>query len=66
MANEFILKPWHGYETKTEFEQMVHKQWPLDTGQIYTTIDRLVRDMLAEPVDGEDQDRKPYKITARA
>lgn len=58
-------KPRHGYEIKTEFEQMVHKQWPLNTGQIYTTIDRLVRDLLVEPVDGDDQDRKPYKITAK-
>ncbi|WP_419873035.1 PadR family transcriptional regulator [Candidatus Pristimantibacillus sp. PTI5] len=56
-------KPRHGYEIKTEFEQMVHKQWPLNTGQIYTTLDRLVRDLLAEPLEGEGQDRKPYKIT---
>ncbi|MUT64876.1 PadR family transcriptional regulator [Paenibacillus sp. NEAU-GSW1] len=55
-------KPRHGYEIKTEFEQMVHKQWPLNTGQIYTTIDRLVRDKFVEPLEGEDQDRKQYMI----
>ncbi|WP_054028083.1 hypothetical protein [Bacillus sp. FJAT-28004] len=30
-----------------------------------TTIDRLVHDMLAEPVEGEEQDRKPNKITLK-
>jgi len=58
-----FVKPRHGYELKTEFEQMVHKQWPLNAGQIYTTIDRLVRDRLVEPLGEDDQERKSYDIT---
>lgn len=57
------MKPRHGYEIKTEFEQMVRKLWPLNTGQIYTTLERLVRDKFVEPLDGEDRDRKQYAIT---
>lgn len=58
-------KPRHGYEIKIGFEQMVHKQWPLNTGQIYTTLDRLVRDQLVEPLGEDQQDRKQYIITER-
>lgn len=55
----------HGYEIKTEFEQMAHKQWPLNAGQIYTTLDRLVRDRLVEPAGEDDHERKQYRLTTQ-
>jgi len=56
-------KPRHGYEIKTGFEQMVHRQWPLNSGQVYTTLERLVRDGLVEPLGEDERDRKQYQIT---
>ncbi|SEM92534.1 PadR family transcriptional regulator [Lihuaxuella thermophila] len=56
-------KPRHGYEIKTGFEQMVHQQWPLNSGQVYTTLERLVRDRLVEPLGEDVRDRKQYRIT---
>lgn len=57
-------KSRHGYEIKIGFEHMMHKQWPLNAGQIYTTLDRLVRDGLVEPGGEDDLERKQYVITA--
>ncbi|OYD09599.1 PadR family transcriptional regulator [Paludifilum halophilum] len=53
----------HGYEIKTKFESMVHGQWPLNTGQVYTTLDRLTRDGLVKPLTEESRDRKEYRLT---
>ncbi|SMO94567.1 PadR family transcriptional regulator [Melghirimyces algeriensis] len=53
----------HGYDIKTQFESMVHGQWPLNAGQVYTTLDRLTRDGLVEPLAEGDRDRKEYRIT---
>ncbi|PTM58817.1 PadR family transcriptional regulator [Desmospora activa] len=54
----------HGYEIKTKFESMVHGQWPLNTGQVYTTLDRLTRDGLVEPLkEGGSRERREYRLT---
>jgi DNA-binding PadR family transcriptional regulator len=58
-----LEKPRHGYEIKIGFEQMLLRQWPLNTGQVYTTLERLVRDGLVKPLDDEAGERKPYIIT---
>ena len=55
--------PMHGYGLKTEFEAATGDVWPLNVGQVYTTLGRLERDGLvtAEPdTDGQ----KVYEITA--
>ena len=39
-------KPCHGYEIKNEFDQRTNHTWPLNIGQVYTTLDRLERDGL--------------------
>lgn len=36
--------PRHGYQLKTEFESATGGVWPLNVGQVYTTLDRLERD----------------------
>jgi DNA-binding PadR family transcriptional regulator len=38
----------HGYELKTAFEELLGGTWPLNIGQIYTTLARLEQDGLVE------------------
>src|SRR5699024_5952741 len=56
-------KPRHGYELKTGFEELVQGMWPLNAGQVYTTLDRLERDNLVESLGHDQKDRKQYTIT---
>jgi DNA-binding PadR family transcriptional regulator len=42
--------PRHGYELKTEFESVTGHVWPLNVGQVYTTLDRLERDGFVRPL----------------
>jgi DNA-binding PadR family transcriptional regulator len=53
--------PRHGYQLKSEFEAATGGVWPLNIGQVYTTLDRLERDGLVEH-DG-DVARKVYRLT---
>jgi DNA-binding PadR family transcriptional regulator len=54
--------PSHGYQLKTSFESTTGGAWPLNVGQVYTTLDRLARDGLVD-VD-ETDGQKRYTITA--
>lgn len=56
----------HGYQLKADFEARTAGTWPLNTGQIYTTLDRLVRDGYVEALDvtdATDARRRPYRLT---
>ena len=54
--------PMHGYGLKTEFESATGDIWPLNVGQVYTTLGRLERDGLVTA--GTDADgQKVYEIT---
>lgn len=53
----------YGYQLKTEFERRTASTWPLNIGQVYTTLDRLVRDGLATPGDRDADGRAHYAIT---
>jgi DNA-binding PadR family transcriptional regulator len=54
--------PMHGYGLKTEFEAATGDVWPLNVGQVYTTLGRLERDGLVTA--GADADgQKVYQIT---
>jgi len=53
--------PRHGYQLKTEFETVTGGVWPLNVGQVYTTLDRLGRDGLVD-VDGHEG-QKTYRLT---
>jgi DNA-binding PadR family transcriptional regulator len=53
--------PRHGYQLKSEFEAATGGVWPLNVGQVYTTLDRLERDGLIDH-DG-DEARKTYRLT---
>jgi DNA-binding PadR family transcriptional regulator len=56
--------PSHGYQLRTEFDAATGATWPLNVGQVYTTLDRLERDGLVAqdgPPDGDG--RIAYRIT---
>ena len=39
----------------SEFEARTGEVWPLNVGQVYTTLQRLERDGLVESDDGDDE-----------
>ena len=48
-------EPQHGYHLKAEFERRTGGTWPLNIGQVYTTLQRLERDGLVRAqAPGED------------
>jgi DNA-binding PadR family transcriptional regulator len=54
-------EPRTGYRLKTGFEAATGKVWPINVGQIYTTLDRLTRDGLVKrSIDGG---QKAYRLT---
>jgi DNA-binding PadR family transcriptional regulator len=56
--------PMHGYQLRGEFETATGATWPLNVGQVYTTLGRLERDALVTPDAGADADGKvTYRIT---
>jgi DNA-binding PadR family transcriptional regulator len=59
-------KPKYGLRLQTEFEARTGEVWPLNVGQVYTTLRRLERDGLVEADAGEDRSQKQrrYRITA--
>jgi DNA-binding PadR family transcriptional regulator len=40
--------PKYGFQLAQEFEAGTGEMWPLNTGQVYTTLQRLERDDLVE------------------
>ncbi|MGG4341052.1 PadR family transcriptional regulator [Paenibacillus lautus] len=54
----------HGYELKVEIEALLGSKGKINPGQIYTTLDRLIRDQHVSFVRIDDQDRKLYQINA--
>jgi DNA-binding PadR family transcriptional regulator len=54
--------PSHGYQLKTAFEAATGGTWPLNVGQVYTTLDRLQRDGFVTATEADGQ--KHYAITA--
>ena len=58
-----LLQKNHGYELKLELESLLGVKEKINPGQIYTTLDRLIRDQLVISVGMDDQERKLYEIT---
>ncbi len=55
--------PKYGLQLRQEFEARTGEVWPLNVGQVYTTLQRLERDGLVES-DGEAEGpQKGYSIT---
>ncbi|GAA2741139.1 helix-turn-helix transcriptional regulator [Terrabacter aerolatus] len=58
-------EPMYGARLRSEFEARTGGTWPLNVGQVYTTLARLERDGLVEPVGGsDDEGRIAYRLTA--
>lgn len=55
--------PLHGYGLKTRFEESTAETWPLNVGQVYTTLRRLERDGLVEPRGEAEAAQQVWKIT---
>jgi len=57
--------PKYGLQLREEFEGRTGEVWPLNVGQVYTTLQRLERDGLVES-DGTGQEgpQKRFRITA--
>ena len=57
--------PKYGLRLQNEFEARTGEVWPLNVGQVYTTLQRLERDGLVETDDGEgERSQKRYRITS--
>ncbi len=56
--------PKYGLQLREEFETRTGEVWPLNVGQVYTTLQRLERDGMVES-DGDSPDgpQKAYRIT---
>ena len=56
--------PKYGLQLRQEFEARTGEVWPLNVGQVYTTLQRLERDGLVESNDaGRDGPQKGFRIT---
>jgi len=58
--------PRYGLQLKQEFEAHTGDMWPLNVGQVYTTLARLERDGLVAESDPDDytgERQRPYRIT---
>jgi DNA-binding PadR family transcriptional regulator len=56
--------PKYGLQLRQEFEARTGEVWPLNVGQVYTTLQRLERDGFVESDDtAEDGPQKAFRIT---
>ncbi|WP_431959021.1 PadR family transcriptional regulator [Actinacidiphila sp. bgisy160] len=55
--------PRYGYQLRTEFESRTGSTWPLNVGQVYTTLGRLERDGLVAPAGEDGAGHALYALT---
>jgi DNA-binding PadR family transcriptional regulator len=55
--------PAYGYQLKAAFEERTGGTWPLNIGQVYTTLARAERDGLVAQLETDDDGRVVYEIT---
>ena len=53
----------HGYQLKVDFEARTGGLWPLNVGQVYTTLDRMLRDDAVTERGKGDGDQRLFGIT---
>jgi DNA-binding PadR family transcriptional regulator len=56
--------PKYGLQLREEFEARTGEVWPLNVGQVYTTLQRLERDGMVESEGDDDGPQKGFRITA--
>lgn len=55
--------PRYGYQLRAEFESSTGTTWPLNIGQVYSTLSRLERDAMVTRVGADAEGRFVYRIT---
>lgn len=55
--------PAYGYQLKAAFEERTGGTWPLNIGQVYTTLARAERDGLVAQLEADAEGRVVYEIT---
>ena len=55
--------PMYGYQLRSEFERRTGATWPLNVGQVYTTLTRLERDGLVIESAGDSEGHVVYEVT---
>ena len=57
--------PKYGLQLREEFEARTGEVWPLNVGQVYTTLQRLERDGLVEGdhVAQDSRNKRVYRLT---
>src|SRR4051812_46838407 len=55
--------PMYGYQLRAEFESRTGATWPLNVGQVYTTLARLERDGLVEAAGSDVDGHVFYTVT---
>ncbi len=53
----------YGYQLRQEFNRRTGSVWPLNVGQVYTTLDRLERDGLVTQKEADSEGHVRYAIT---
>ena len=56
--------PKYGLRLQSEFESRTGEVWPLNVGQVYTTLQRLERDGLVAATGEGERSQKRYRITS--
>ncbi|WP_018832224.1 PadR family transcriptional regulator [Salinispora tropica] len=59
----FVDGPKYGYQLRTELDTRTGGSWAVNVGQIYTTLDRLVRDGFVATAGTDAQGRERYALT---
>ena len=54
----------YGLQLQNEFESRTGEVWPLNVGQVYTTLQRLERDGLVEATGEGERSQKRYRSTS--
>jgi DNA-binding PadR family transcriptional regulator len=57
--------PKYGLQLREEFQDHTGEVWPLNVGQVYTTLQRLERDGLVDSENSDDGPQKAFRITDR-
>jgi DNA-binding PadR family transcriptional regulator len=58
--------PKYGLQLRQEFEERTGEVWPLNVGQVYTTLQRLERDgSVVSDGPSEDGPQKSFRITSQ-
>lgn len=55
-------QPMYGYQLRAGFEKLTGGIWPLNIGQVYSTLGRLARDGLIEPVAAGVNGQQPFAL----